>query len=318
MSSQPTATASMPRTDARLYLLCGFTVRSELALPELHELDAGALAPGAAADLDIGFAPVPETLAGADMVRDRFACRGGDEILVSHAAIGRLLLTRPGTVRIDPVRPAVESDLRALLFGPLLGAFVHMRGLLPLHASAVRFGDGAVAFTGVSGAGKSTLAAFLADRGHQILADDVCVLDGGADGPIVRPSLSRLKLWGASMDALGKPRLEAHRDTLRWEKYHLRQAPAAGALPLRAIVALDQAAAGGPALERLAGSRAIAALLGNVYRPLMARGLGRTTDVFRQAGGVAGAVPVHRLTRRWDLDGTGPVVDLLQETWGAA
>ena len=238
MSSQPTATASMPRTDARLYLLCGFTVRSELALPELHELDAGALAPGAAADLDIGFAPVPETLAGA--------------------------------------------------------------------------------FTGVSGAGKSTLAAFLADRGHQILADDVCVLDGGADGPIVRPSLSRLKLWGASMDALGKPRLEAHRDTLRWEKYHLRQAPAAGALPLRAIVALDQAAAGGPALGRLAGSRAIAALLGNVYRPLMARGLGRTADVFRQAGNVAGAVPVHRLTRRWDLDGTGPVVDLLQETWGPA
>src|SRR6185436_17962029 len=53
------------------------------------------------------------------------------------------------------------------------GAVLQQRGLLPLHASALLLGAGAIALLGPSRAGKSTLAAALARRGHPVLADDV-------------------------------------------------------------------------------------------------------------------------------------------------
>jgi hypothetical protein len=318
MVSQPDIAAPIATGGAGLYRLCGFTVRSELALPELRRLDPDALPEGAGADLDIRFDSVPESLEGADHVHARFQTRGAGEILINHPPIGRFLLAASGTVRIEPALPVVDMDLRAILFGSVLGAFVHMRGLLPLHASAVRFGDGAVAFTGASGAGKSTMAAFLSARGHQTLADDVCVIETGADGAIVRPSLSRLKLWGASMDALGEPRLEANRDTLRWEKFHLRQKPALTARPLRAIVALEQGRTGAISLQQLAGSEAITTVLGNVFRPRYAQCLGLTPQTFRRSADVAASVPTFRLDRPWDLDRIEAIADLIEETWGPA
>ncbi|MGX1309548.1 hypothetical protein AB7M35_004320 [Amorphus suaedae] len=309
--------AAIPCGETGLYHLCGFIVRSELALPELRPL-ASALPPGTEPDLDIRFGSVPPHLEGADHVRRWFETRGTDEILIRPQAIGRFLLTAPGTIRIDPVLPIVEKDLRAILFGSVLGAFIHMRGLLPLHASAVTFGDGVVAFAGVSGAGKSTMAAFLSDRGHQTVADDVCVVDTGGAAPMVRPAIARLKLWGASMDALGKPRLEANRDTLRWEKYHVRQEPEVSARPLRAVVALEQAAGPHPELKPLAGAEAITNVLQNTFRPEIARHLGRTPQIFRLSAATAAAVPVYRLDRTWDLDRIEPIVDLLEATWGPA
>ncbi|MGX1100290.1 hypothetical protein [Amorphus sp. MBR-141] len=318
MTPQPGAPAPSSPAPAGLYHLCGFTVRSELALPELRPLDAGALPAGTDPDLDIRFDHVPEHLEGADHAVGRFETRGGEAILIKPDDIGRFLLTAPGTVRIDPRQPAVEQDLRAILFGSVLGAFIQMRGLLPLHASAMRFGDGVVAFTGVSGAGKSTMAAFLSERGHQTLADDVCVVDPGAAGAMVRPAIARLKLWGASMDALGKPRLDAHRDTLRWEKYHLRQQPEVTARPLRAIVALATTPGPAPSLQPLAGAEAITTVLRNAFRPEFARCLGLTPRIFRLAAATAATVPVFRLDRPWDLDRIDPVVDLVQATWGRA
>ena len=68
-----------------------------------------------------------------------------------------------------------------------MGAALHQRGILPLHANAVEIDHRAVAFMGASGAGKSTLAAWFHDQGYPILADDVCVIradDGAARSPI--------------------------------------------------------------------------------------------------------------------------------------
>lgn len=318
MISDQDDAASIPSGEAGLYHLCGFVVRSELALPELRRLDDGALPAGAEPDLDIRFGSVPAHLEGSDHVRRWFETRGAGEILIRPPDIGRFLLTAPGTVRIDPAPATVEKDLRAILFGSVLGAFIQMRGLLPLHASAVTFADGVVAFAGASGAGKSTMAAFLSERGHQTVADDVCVVDTAGAAPMVRPAIARLKLWGASMDALGKPRLEANRDTLRWEKYHVRQDPEVAARPLRAIVALEQAPGPHPALQPLTGAEALTAVLANAFRPEIARCLGLMPEIFRQSAAAAAAVPLFRLDRPWDLGRIATIVDLLESTWGPA
>ena len=77
---------------------------------------------------------------------------------------------------IDAAPDATDRNVRLFLLGSALGALLHQRGLLPLHANAIDLGGGAVAFSGHSGAGKSTIAAWFHDRGHRILADDVCVV----------------------------------------------------------------------------------------------------------------------------------------------
>src|SRR6185437_15564144 len=95
---------------------------------------------------------------------------------------------------------------RSYLMGSLFAVLCHQRGLLPLHASAVATGEGAIAFLGSSGAGKSSLAAFLARAGYRVLADDICVIDPTASRyRRVLPVAPWLKLWSATLDAMGEP-----------------------------------------------------------------------------------------------------------------
>ena len=72
--------------------------------------------------------------------------------------------------RVWAVWPAASSleDVATYLLGPVLGLLLRLRGVPCLHASAVAFGDSAVAFAGSEGAGKSTTAAALASRGHAV------------------------------------------------------------------------------------------------------------------------------------------------------
>ena len=60
------------------------------------------------------------------------------------------------SIRLAPaLSPDVlEGDVRAYLLGTAIGALLHQRGLLPLHASAVEVNGRAVAFIAPAGHGK--------------------------------------------------------------------------------------------------------------------------------------------------------------------
>jgi hypothetical protein len=81
---------------------------------------------------------------------------------------------------VDPHIKASPSEFQAYLLGSALAVACHQRGIIPLHCSAVDVRDGCVLFMGPSGAGKSTLAALPRERGHHVIADDVCYLRGGS------------------------------------------------------------------------------------------------------------------------------------------
>jgi hypothetical protein len=267
-------------------------------------------------DWNIRFGAIPDRLDEADHINPWFETRGSDVLLFKFPKVGRFLLEASGQAVLDPCPPLVEAEVRAVLLGSIFGAFVYIRGMLPLHASAVRFGAGAIAFIGHSGAGKSTMAAFLVERGYPLIADDVCVVDMvRADVPGVRPSFARLKLWGDSMDALGKPKRPADRDTARQEKYHLRLPAESAVLPLRALFVMEQKRSGVPELLPVTGGAAMTAVMQNIFRPEFTRCLGRNPHTFRQAAALAKMVPVFRLCRPRNFAQIDAVIELLEKPW---
>ena len=102
--------------------------------------------------------------------------------------------------------PLTHADAVVYLVGPVLGFVMRLRGIVPLHASAVVVGSRAVLFVGDAGAGKSTTAAAFAARGYPVLSDDVVRIVEREDDVLACPSHPRLTVWPESAEALfGSP-----------------------------------------------------------------------------------------------------------------
>jgi hypothetical protein len=109
--------------------------------------------------------------------------------------IGKFLCKEGITVTVEPAPEHDPLQLRVFLFGSVLGAIMHQRGIFPLHASAVERNGIAYAFTGDSGAGKSTLASACLKNGYRLLCDDVCAITKSSNRTLlVQPSYPLVKL----------------------------------------------------------------------------------------------------------------------------
>jgi hypothetical protein len=176
------------------YKVFGLTVHSAIELPELKATDGEAQPDVRITLAEPGHDDVPETKQESGN-SGRFSIKD-----VAHYSIsdGR-------TIVVEPAINAAARNVRLYLLGSAMGMVLHQRGILPLHATAVEIGGQAFAFMGESGAGKSTLAAWFYDRGHRIIADDVCAVRFDAEGaPVVSPGLSRLRLWKEALVASGR------------------------------------------------------------------------------------------------------------------
>ena len=272
---------------AETYRLFGLTVVSEIALPELL--------PGeGAADVVVrrGALPFPDDQPG-------FAVREGGA-LVSVPTVARYWIEGGRAITVEAAEGASARNQRLFLLGSAFGALLHQRGTLPLHANAVEIGGRAVAFMGHRGAGKSTLAAWFGDRGHRILADDVCALSFGEDGtPIAHGGVPRFRLWREALAARGRgtERLEPSYDGADKFDVPAHEAATGGPLPLAAVYLLGQAVEA--RVERLRGAAAVTALVANTYRGEYVPLLGASRQHLEACLAVARAVPLFRAERRW-------------------
>lgn len=122
-------------------------------------------------------------------------------------------------------------------------------GRQSLHAGAVQAGDGAWAVIGARGQGKSSTLAYLASRGHGVVADDVLVLAGGR--ALAAPRCLDLREDAAAALGLGEPlgRVAGR------ERWRVRTAPVAAETPLRGFLILEWGerleTVAVPAVERL-------------------------------------------------------------------
>ncbi|TFI57196.1 hypothetical protein E2493_15905 [Sphingomonas parva] len=279
------------------YTLFGLRIRSELLLPELPP-DAGDARP----DVAVRIGPVSE-----EGPESGYAPTAAG-LLLSAPGIGRYLIVDGREIVIDPAPGASERNLRLYLLGSAFGALLHQRGMMPLHANAIAVDGRAIAFCGHSGAGKSTLAAWFNDRGHEVLADDVCVIgfDGGGT-PVAKPGLRRLRLWIDALAATGRTASDYERsfDGLRdvREKYDvpIARPEHVAEIPLGAIYLLDRAPEGSTEgrIVPLSGVDRIDAIVANTYRGGLLPTLGGTAEHLATCLRIAARVPVFRAERLW-------------------
>lgn len=195
------------------YRAHGLVVSSEveLALPPTGS-------PGGRPDLTLRLgtdAPVPNEPAPgcrlADLDRDGTPVysfgRTGDRIVLRYPGLCELVGDRTLSQVTARLHPGVDPNLLGVLAsGNLLAVHLILRHHLVLHASAVRSGDGVVAFIGASGMGKSTLAAAYCGAGAELVTDDVMRVEVEPDGQvIVYPGAveSRLRLSARALTETG-------------------------------------------------------------------------------------------------------------------
>lgn len=281
------------------YELFGLRVRSEIALTELFEAE-----PQDGADVTVRIGVIPEA-PGSDGKSGYSVV--GTAALLSVRDVGRYWIDSGREILVEPVPGASERNLRLFLLGSAFGALLHQRGLLPLHANAIEFEGRAVAFMGHSGAGKSTIAAWFLDRGHRVLADDVCVVTMGSDGcPVAHGGIPRLRLWREAIEASGRVTADFEQAFDHLDKFNVptprrsRSEP----LPLSHIYLLRRAPEGAPSpsVERLLGIEAVDALVANTYRGGFLKAIGGTGRHLSQCLSVVSRSPVFRAERLWGYD----------------
>src|SRR6266536_1366743 len=164
----------------QVYRAFGLTIRSEIELPELL--------PGEASpDLEIRFGKVPDKLRDPTAAGVCYEASSG-QFLLKVDGHARYWATNGSEIVIQQDFRTARDDLRAFLLESVLGAILHQRGVLALHASAIEVRGGAAILAGPSGAGKSTLAAALAKRGHRVLSDEIAAVTIREGWPCVLPA----------------------------------------------------------------------------------------------------------------------------------
>jgi hypothetical protein len=222
----------------------------------------------------------------------RFLYRDGTEFLINEHA------TR---VVVHWVDPLTSDDAVVYLLGPVLGFVMRLRGIVPLHASAVMIRSGAVAFLGQAGAGKSTTAGALAALGYRVLSDDLLPLVERQGRILAHPSYPRLTVWPDSAAALFGSEDELPALTPTYDKRYLDlesgQQFQDSPLPLNAIYVLGsrERALPGVTVRSLRPQTAMMSLVRNTYGNYLLDGTMRAIE-FDVLSRIAQDVHVRLLT----------------------
>lgn len=291
------------------YRISGWSLATDIALPYLFPCPA----PAAGADIILRQGPVPPPLAPLRLERDRISVGADGRAVIDVPDCVRIGLVDGREIMVDPAPGVSAAELQTWLLGPGLGVICHQRGVIPLHACAIRAGDSGLAITGHSGAGKSTMATALVQRGHRLLADDVLVMDPQTG--MAHPCFPAVKLWDRSRSALVVNQDGQQPVARKAGKWHVPMLGAFDPQPraLAAIVHLGvNPAARQPVLTRYSTVQAVAVLDAMTYRPYLAAALHGRQHVLSAAARLATQVPVWQLVRTQDFADLAGMLDMLE------
>ncbi len=313
------------------YSFGGLRIESRLSLELPLNLvleDAQSVAGSRQPQVLLRWGKVPVELDHAVVQRAMWQATPG-QFLFTHEKVGRYLVTAGQEIVIEAVADVRERALINYLMSTAIGALLHQRGVLPLHASAVMVDGRGVAFAGNSGAGKSTLAAFLARRrGYSMLADDICVVDCFEDSARVFNGVPYIRLKEDAVAALDVSDTEYLPDRLHKKRRLLfAETQSIRPCPLQAVYLLEpdggeggNRQAGRPlSIERLPGSRATRSLMEHTFRSQYVVGAAAIKQYFKTCQSIANSVPVYALHVRRGVQATNQsmdeIMDLLETHW---
>lgn len=292
------------------YRVFGLIIGSHLELPELASITK------ALPDVLVTVGGVPRRLDHPSAAGPLWEV-DDEHFLLRIPGVAAYLVTGGRTVTIEPHAGVVPGDVRLYLLGTALGALLHQRRMLPLHAATALVKGRAVAFAGESGAGKSTLVAHLGERGYPILSDDVTVVTLGRHRrPVAHAGVRLIKLWADALQFLGCDSRGLLRDHSGLQKFHLpiNGLDPAVSFPLREVYVLTD----GPevTLRRLSGLQSVAALARNTYRLRIGRALGSTPSHFEVCTRISQTASVKIVRRPRTVESIPELLDRLETEWG--
>lgn len=294
------------------YHAYGLSIASDLECPELLRGN------GAAPDVRVRFGPAPAGLASPQAQGVAYQA-APDQFLLDVEHVARFFILSGSEIVIERAPEAADGDIRSFLLGSVIGALLHQRGVLPLHASAIATARGAVAFAGGVGCGKSTLAAAFHRRGYRVLTDDVCAVSLDATGnPLVTPAYPQLNLWADALAQIGEAKENLHRRSAQIEKYGrpVTDGFATFPVPLCAVYELRVTNATQPSLARVTGCEKMWLIRDNTFRPSFLAGMAHDEQYLQTALAVAQHIRAVRVSRPSEPFLLDELVDLVENDLG--
>lgn len=273
----------------RDYSAFGLRVRSSIALPFRPSSTTRG-----EPDVVVRFGATPASLP-APVVKRRFWEAAPGAFLLTIDDVARYHVTDGRRVLIEPCG-GTHHDIGVFFVGSVFAALLQQRSVVPLHASAIATGAGAVLLGGSSGVGKSSLLAALSKRGHAMLADDVTGVIVDRSRPVALPAFPDIRLWADAVDALDWRTRTGRRVRESIEKFVLpaerfRNEP----LGIRAYFALRTG--DGFAVEKASSRAAMDLLFTHTYRRHFLWALGGQEAHFSTVERIVKHVPVFRMMR---------------------
>ena len=273
------------------YTAYGLQVESSFPLPELRPATHGE------PDITICYAEVPSSLPHPSANGTAWQSAPG-QMLLSVKGVARYLVVEDREILVQPLPGAREVDVRIFLLGSVLGALLHARQMLVLHASVIETTRGAVLFMGRSGAGKSTLLGAFLQRGFAMLADDKGgIILNEDNAPQVVPGFPLIRLTEDAVKELRYP-VHGYQRQQGLDKYVLPVAQFyPKQLPLRAAYSLNVHNRTDIRLEQLQTLDRFQVLNRHTYRRRFLHKVEQRQAHFRMLGAVSNHARVARVLR---------------------
>ncbi len=286
------------------YEAFGYGLGSDFPIPELTEANLEPTLHVTVSDVRVASRPD----------RSSWSYVEGPHVYLGWKGVGEFVV-EPGQISVHPEPSASLERVRMFLLGAVMGVLLHRAGLLVLHGSAIRSGDGAVVLLAPKWGGKSTTAGALVERGWEPVSDDLVAIDFSESELRVRPAFPQLKLWPDSLQALGKDSAAIPRIHPEFEKRDFRVGGRFGTepVPLRAVFLLERAAA--LSIEALDPLAALHAVMGHwycarfEYETLVSLGL---SSQFQGSTKLAHSVDCFRLEQPASLERIGEVAEAVE------
>ena len=275
------------------YFVFGLNISSEFELPVLLAGMADAKV-----DVTISIGKAPNTLENCQKKGVTYEI-APNEFLLSLKDIARFYVKNGDSIIIEKKDEKKDEDIQLFLLGSCLGAILHQRKILAMHASAIVHEGQAVLFTGISGVGKSTTANGLRLQGYKMLTDDVCPVKIINGKPYALPGYPQSKLWEDTLERLGidYKKLNRIREGVNKRKVPIIDSFVTEPIPIKAMYVLRPSNMEEVELTNMEDASKFQVIRDMTYRSYLLKDMGMQPYHFANGSVMANSIPIKLIIR---------------------